>query len=99
MPDNQLGDGKTADTAVRALGELKAGGKPFFLAVGFLKPHLPFIAPKKYFDLYPPAKVKRTDYALPPKGVPPVALHDSGELRTYNDIPEKGEIPEPKRWN
>ena len=96
VADNALADGKTADTAVRALGELKAGGKPFFLAIGFLKPHLPFIAPKKYFDLYPPDKVKRTDYALPPKGVPPIALHNFGELRNYSDIPEKGEISEAK---
>jgi iduronate 2-sulfatase len=96
VEDDALPDGKTAATAVRALGELKATGKPFFLGVGFLKPHLPFVAPKKYFDLYPAESVKRTDYPLPPKGVPPIALHTSGELRNYSDIPEKGEISEEK---
>jgi arylsulfatase A-like enzyme len=92
--DNALPDGKTADTAIRALTELK--GKPFFLAVGFLKPHLPFIAPKKYFDLYPPETIKPVDYPEPPKGVPEIAMHPSGELRTYADIPEKGPIPHEK---
>jgi arylsulfatase A-like enzyme len=94
VADNALPDGKIADTAVRALGEMK--GKPFFLAVGFLKPHLPFVAPKKYFDLYPPETVRQFDYPDPPENVPPIALHASGELRHYNDIPEKGDIPPAK---
>ena len=96
VPDNALADGKTAETAGRALEELKAKNQPFFLGVGFLKPHLPFIAPKRYFDLYPPESVKMTDYPLPPENVPPLALHASSELRHYSDIPEKGPIPEAK---
>lgn len=94
VEDNALPDGKTAETAIRALGELK--GKPFFLATGFLKPHLPFVAPKRYFDLHPADTVRMLDYAAPPKGVPPIALHNFGELRAYADMPEKGEIPEAK---
>lgn len=93
-PDEALPDGKTAATAVRALSELKE--KPFFLAVGFARPHLPFIAPKKYYDLYPKESVKHPDYAPEPVGVPKVALHASGELRNYADIPEKGPIPDDK---
>jgi uncharacterized sulfatase len=50
--DSELSDGKTADAAIRFL-ETYAGPKPFFLAVGFHKPHDPFVAPKKYFELYP----------------------------------------------
>ncbi|MFW6162324.1 MAG: sulfatase-like hydrolase/transferase, partial [Planctomycetota bacterium] len=52
VPDNGYPDGVTADKAIEELRRLKAEGKPFFLAVGFLKPHLPFNAPKRYWDLY-----------------------------------------------
>ena len=65
-PDNAYLDGRNADAAIRALRELK--GKPFFLGVGFLKPHLPFVAPKKYFDLYDPATLPLTDHAGPAEG-------------------------------
>lgn len=51
VPDNAYFDGKIAEAAVAKLGELKDAGRPFFLAVGFWKPHLPFNAPKKYWDL------------------------------------------------
>ena len=51
LPDEALPDGRTAEQAIRALNKIR--DKRFFLAVGFLKPHLPFVAPKKYYDLYP----------------------------------------------
>ena len=50
-------DGRIADLAIDALGQLKKKQQPFFLGVGFWKPHLPFNAPKKYWDLYDPAKL------------------------------------------
>ena len=50
VPDSQLRDGDITDHALDALEDLPEG--PFFLAVGFLNPHLPFVAPKKYADLY-----------------------------------------------
>ena len=53
--DEQLGDGQTATRACALLEQLK--DKPFFLGVGFLKPHVPLIAPKKYFDLYKPETI------------------------------------------
>ena len=53
--DDQLPDGKTANQAVELLEQLR--DKPFFLAVGFLKPHVPLVAPKKYFDLYSPDQI------------------------------------------
>ena len=94
MPDNGLADGKTADRAIHVLREIRE--KPFFLAVGFLKPHLPFVAPKKYFDLYPPEAIRLAGNPNPPEDVPSPAMHDSSELRSYSDIPKSGPIPNDK---
>ena len=95
VADNVLCDGKTADRIVELLREFKAEDKPFFLGCGFLKPHLPFVAPKRYFDLYPVRDVELPDNRFHPKNVPELALHKSGEFRVYSDIPNKGPIPEP----
>ncbi len=92
VPDEALFDGRIAGKAIEAMREIKA--KPFFLAVGFTKPHLPFVAPKKYYDLYPLEKVKLPANPFPPKDVPRIALADFGELRAYADIPEKGALSE-----
>jgi arylsulfatase A-like enzyme len=85
VPDNRLYDGDMTDHAIRALGELK--GKPFFLAVGYIKPHLPFVAPKKYWDLYDRASLKLPRPATPPQHAPAVALQGNAELHTqYTDM-------------
>ena len=94
VADNDLADGMVADKAVETLRQLK--DKTFFLAVGFYKPHLPFIAPAKYFDLYPAAGVRLAANPFPPKDVPPVALHDFGELRAYSDMPKVGPVSDAK---
>ncbi len=93
VPDSALSDGQEADRAIRALGQLQS--KPFFLAVGFHKPHLPFVAPKKYYDLYPPADVKLPDNMFPPKDAPPLAFANFGELRNFKDIREVAPGNEP----
>jgi iduronate 2-sulfatase len=77
VPDEAYYDGRVAAEAVRVLGAVK--DKPFFLAVGFWKPHAPFNAPKKYWDLYDPKKLPRLDPARP-KGAPDLAFHDSREI-------------------
>jgi iduronate 2-sulfatase len=91
-PDNAYVDGQTADVAVAALRELK--GTPFFLGVGFVKPHLPFVAPQKYFDLYDPATLPLARTPEPPQGAPAIARHSSFELRTRTGVPTAGPIDE-----
>lgn len=78
VPDEAYFDGRIADLAVETLHELR--GKPFFLCVGFWKPHLPFNAPQRYWDLYELADVQLPGAPDPPAGVPAIALHDSREL-------------------
>jgi arylsulfatase A-like enzyme len=94
VADGDLPDGQAAAAAVAALGELR--GQRFFLGVGFLRPHLPFVAPKRYFDLYPPESVPLAENPEPPFDVPQYALPDSSELRQYSDIPPQGPIGEAK---
>ena len=82
--DDQLRDGKTARRAIEVLTEIK--DQRFFLAVGFYKPHLPFEAPEKYFQLYEPQ-----DFSLPvpgpPENAPFPALTNWSEIRIYEDLP------------
>lgn len=91
-PDNALQDGETAEKAIETLRDVK--DKPFFLAVGFLKPHLPFVAPKKYFDMYPLETITLADNPHPPKDCPPYALANWGEMRSYEGMPKKGDMPD-----
>ena len=77
VPDEAYYDGRVAAEAVRVLGEVKGG--PFFLAVGFWKPHAPFNAPKRYWDLYDRAKLPPLDPRRP-EGTPEIAFHQSTEI-------------------
>jgi len=90
VPDNHYPDGANADHAIEELRRLKAGGKPFFMAMGFYKPHLPFNAPKKYWDLYRREDVALAANAFLPTDSPSYAPTDWGELRGYYGIPKKG---------
>ena len=90
VPDNAYQDGATADAAVLTLRELKE--KPFFLATGFHKPHLPFIAPKKYWDMYDEADMILADNPIKPTDAPSLGLHASFELRTRGGVPKYGPI-------
>ena len=92
VPDDGYPDGQIADEAIRRLRAARDRATPFFLAVGFLKPHLPFCAPKRYWDLYDPAVFKLAERRTPPDGAPPYAPQFGGELRQYRDIPEKGAL-------
>ena len=88
VDDKGYADGWIAEAAVEALESLSSGSKPFLLAVGFFKPHLPHNAPKKYWDLYDREAIKLPDHRVPPKGVDPkISLHESFELTTHYDWP------------
>lgn len=95
VPDTAYPDGKIANEAIRRLeAAAETPDQPFFLAVGFVKPHLPFCAPKKYWDLYDPAKFELADQKKPPEGAPSFAPTTWGELRQYKGMPESGPVPE-----
>ena len=95
VPDDTYSDGKVAAEAIRRLeAAAKNPGEPVFLAVGFLKPHLPFCAPRKYWDLYKTDQFQLPAVRRAPKGAPAYAPTAFGELRNYKDVPDKGEIPE-----
>ena len=82
VPDTAYDDGKLALRAIRDLTRLKDCGKPFFLACGFWKPHLPFNAPKKYWDLYPPGSISPAPDRFRPEGLPH-QVKNSGEINAY----------------
>ena len=94
VPDEAYIDGRVANCAVDSLRDISKQVQPFFLAVGFRRPHLPFSAPKRYWDMQNPERISTIANPLPPKDVPKIALHDSKELRGYTDIPDLGEITE-----
>jgi arylsulfatase A-like enzyme len=91
--DDELLDGKIAKEAVERLRELQEKGQPFFLAVGFHKPHLPFSAPRKYWDLYDRASLPIAKNVHPPENAP-YAVGNSVEFMTYTDVPKERPIPE-----
>jgi len=94
VPDNTYVDGKTADLAVKTLGDISKKSQPFFLAVGFHKPHLPWVSPKKYWDLYDPAKIELAPNPFLPVDAPDYAvLPNDGEVRAYKGVPPSGAIP------
>jgi arylsulfatase A-like enzyme len=98
VPDSAYHDGRDADKAIEVLGELARGfreaGRPFFLATGFHKPHLPFNAPRRYWDLYDRDRIPLADNPFAPDGATPFTLGDFGELRGYFGIPAEGPVPD-----
>lgn len=87
VPDNAYTDGILADDAVGLLKQFKENGRPFFLAVGFLKPHLPFNAPEKYWALYDRDKLWPPPNRSLPDGVPAWVSQPGWELRNAYNVP------------
>lgn len=93
VPDTTYSDGLIADEAIKRLRAAKEKpDQPFFIAVGFLKPHLPFVAPKRYWDLYERSSFEPHTLQTPPEGAPSFAPTTWGELRNYSDIPRVGSL-------
>ncbi|MGL5919650.1 MAG: sulfatase, partial [Bacteroidales bacterium] len=93
VSDDEYFDGATAEKTIKDLRNLKEKNKPFFLAVGILKPHLPFNAPKKYWDLYKESDIVLPEnYTMDRSSFPNQAFHTWNELRFYKNIPLKGPL-------
>jgi arylsulfatase A-like enzyme len=92
VPDNAYADGMIADFAIAELQRLK--DKRFFLAIGFKKPHLPFNAPKKYWDMYSSDEIALAKNPFAPKGVTRYSGTSWGELRGYHGMPKTGKMPD-----
>ena len=87
VEDSELTDGRTVHKAISVLGELKSAKEPFFLAVGFVKPHAPFVAPKRYFDRLDRSAIKLPAQRTLPDGTPALAS-TSKELYEYDGGPK-----------
>ena len=94
VPDYTYADGYSTQLAIATLKDhlQNKPNKPIFLALGFKKPHLDFVAPKKYWDLYDRNDIKLAGRANGPKGGSKVGLHASFELRTRHGIPKDGPL-------
>ncbi len=88
--DDGLLDGKIATHALAVLQRIR--DKPFFLGVGFHKPHLPFVSPKKYWGFYKVSDLKLAPNPFLPKDAPAFASNDASELRRYRDVPDAGPV-------
>ncbi|HCN27718.1 MAG TPA: iduronate-2-sulfatase [Verrucomicrobiales bacterium] len=102
--DEDYADGRVAAETVRRLGAAarrrKENGTPFFIAAGFVRPHLPFCAPKSYWDMHDPAKLPQPEFEEHPAGSPLVARKRGGEIAAYDPVPERDDAafsPELKR--
>ena len=94
VPDHAYSDGYSTQLAIATLRDHleKKPRQPLFLALGFKKPHLNFVAPKKYWDLYDREKIKLSQQSGAPIAGAATGLHASFELRTRHGIPKKGPI-------
>lgn len=85
VSDTVYRDGQIANLAAAALRDHPAGDQPFFLAVGFWRPHLPFVAPRRYWDLYDPDAIPLPEPAAKPVDAPEIAIHASREIQGYGE--------------
>ena len=89
VDDTAYSDGYNTERAIATLRQFSLTEKPFFLAIGFRKPHLPFNAPEKYWDLYPPESIEPAEIREAPRNSTQYTLRDPGELRNYYGMPKR----------
>lgn len=94
VADEAYADGRVASEAILRLKEASERSDPFFMAVGFARPHLPFSAPKRYWDLYDPDEFKLAKRQERPDRAPEVADKPNGELTQFDPIPLDGKPDE-----
>ena len=82
VPDGAYVDGAIANKSLDLLDEIDTS-KPFFLAVGFKRPHLPFVAPRKYWELYNESEIEIAPYQKKSKNAVDIAYHKAGEMQSY----------------
>lgn len=92
VPDSAYVDGRVGNAALRVLREIS--DRPFFLAVGLRRPHLPFSAPERYWAMYDGMEMPLPSNPDAPEDVPVLAMHPSNELRGYSDVPDEGPLDE-----
>jgi len=85
-PDDAFYDGAQTTLALQKLKTLQEGHQPFYLALGYYRPHLPFVAPKKYWDLYDRNALPLAPNPYLPKGSPPMAMDSAYELTGCYDL-------------
>jgi arylsulfatase A-like enzyme len=98
VDDDAYYDGAQTTRAIEILQELKDTDKPFFLAVGDYRPHLPFNAPKKYWDMYDRNEIPLADNQFVPEGTPAFLVHGEAELRGYSDCHDLP-LPSESSWD
>lgn len=91
-PDDLYYDGAQTDVAIEKLAQLVGRDQPFFFAIGYYRPHLPFNAPQKYWDLYDSEAIPLANNPSVPVGGPPMAINNMRELRGYSDFRD---VPHP----
>lgn len=94
VPDNAYADARIADEGIRRLRAARERrGQPFFLALGFVKPHLPFTVPRKYWEMHDEAGFRLAEHTTPIEGAPPYAGKTLLELNQYTPIPDSPPVP------
>ncbi len=92
QPDSAYPDHQICDKSLADLRRLAKQDKPFFLACGFYRPHLPFVAPQKYWELYPTSQVALPANMFFPHDLPRAFHYTWGEMRAYHGIPQQGPV-------
>jgi len=97
VPYDAYADGAVLNAGIELLNQAKTQKNPFFLAVGFMRPHLPFNAPKEFWDLHKREKFSLAEFRKNAENSPSVAYHNYEELRSYYDIPGIGNVSDKKQ--